>query len=103
MNVTVGVCCVCVVLCCVVLCCVLCCVVLCCVALLHVCEWYSVTLIYRVFQCVSYTVVPPYPLIQYPWFQLSAVYQGLKKNWKLKEINGSQVTERAMREWSVTW
>jgi hypothetical protein len=25
------------------------------------------------------TVMPPYPLIQYPWFQSSAVYRGLKK------------------------
>jgi hypothetical protein len=36
-----------------------------------------------------YTVVPPYPLIQYPlihypWFQLSAVYRGPKKNCKVK-------------------
>ena len=32
---------------------------------------------------------PPYPRIQYPRFQLSAVYCGLKKIWKIKEINGS--------------
>jgi hypothetical protein len=33
--------------------------------------------------------MPPYPLIQYPWFQLSVVYQSKKKNLKIKEINGS--------------
>jgi hypothetical protein len=37
---------------------------------------------------VIITVMPPYPLIQYPHFQLSAVYRGLKKNLKIKEING---------------
>jgi hypothetical protein len=31
----------------------------------------------RVFLC---TAVPPYLLIQYPWFQLSAVYRGPPKN-----------------------
>jgi hypothetical protein len=30
-----------------------------------------------------------YPLIQYSWFQLSAVHRGLQKNRKIKEINGS--------------
>jgi hypothetical protein len=35
------------------------------------------------------TVVPPYPLIQYPRFQLSAVYRGPKKKWKIKEKSGS--------------
>ena len=48
MNVTVDVCRVCI---------VLCCVVLCCVVLLHVCGWYSVALICRVFLCVRY----PFP------------------------------------------
>jgi hypothetical protein len=28
---------------------------------------------------IAYTGVPPYPLIQYPWFQLSTVYCGPKK------------------------
>jgi hypothetical protein len=36
----------------------------------------------------SKTVVPPYPLIQYPRFQLSTVYRGPKRM-KIKEINGS--------------
>jgi hypothetical protein len=31
--------------------------------------------------------VPPYPLIQYPRFQLSAVQRGPGKNWKIKEID----------------
>jgi hypothetical protein len=31
------------------------------------------------------TAVPPYPLIQYPWFQLSAVYRGPKIIEKLKK------------------
>jgi hypothetical protein len=36
------------------------------------------------------TGVPPYPLIQYLLFQLSAVYRGPeKKNWKIKEISSS--------------
>jgi hypothetical protein len=35
------------------------------------------------------TGVPPYSLIQYPQFQLSAVYRGPKINLKIKEINGS--------------
>jgi hypothetical protein len=33
--------------------------------------------------------VRPYALIQYPRFQLSAVHRGLKKQLKIKEINGS--------------
>jgi hypothetical protein len=33
---------------------------------------------------ITYTVVPPYPLIQHPRFQLSAVYRGPPKNWKIK-------------------
>jgi hypothetical protein len=37
----------------------------------------------------SYTGVPPYLLIQYPRFQLSAVHGSPPKNWKIKEINGS--------------
>jgi hypothetical protein len=36
------------------------------------------------------TVVPPYPLIQYPRFN-----RGPKKDWKIKEIN--------KRERAVTW
>jgi len=32
---------------------------------------------------------PLYLRIQYPWFQLSAVYHGPKKIWKIREINGS--------------
>jgi hypothetical protein len=36
----------------------------------------------------NYTAMPPYQLIQYPWFQLSIFYRGSKK-WKIKEINGS--------------
>jgi hypothetical protein len=28
---------------------------------------------------IDNTVMSPYPLIQYPWFQLSAVYCGQKK------------------------
>jgi hypothetical protein len=35
------------------------------------------------------TAVPPFPLIQYLWFQLSVVYHDLKKNWKIKELSGS--------------
>jgi hypothetical protein len=35
------------------------------------------------------TVMPLYLLIQYPWFQLYAVYHGPKRNWKIKEINVS--------------
>jgi len=36
-----------------------------------------------------YTGGPPYPRIQYPQFQLSAVYRGPKIFfWKIKEING---------------
>jgi hypothetical protein len=35
------------------------------------------------------TVVHPYPLIQYSQFRSAAVYHGLKKNWKIKEIIGS--------------
>jgi hypothetical protein len=31
-------------------------------------------------KCKDSTVVPPYPLIQYPRFLLSAVYYGLKKS-----------------------
>jgi hypothetical protein len=30
------------------------------------------------------TVVPPYPLIKYPRFQLHAVYRGPKKKFKIK-------------------
>jgi hypothetical protein len=37
----------------------------------------------------QYTVVSLYPLIHHPRFQLSTVYCDLKKNWKIKEINGS--------------
>jgi hypothetical protein len=37
----------------------------------------------------EYTGEPPYPRIQYPRFQLSAVGRGPKKLWKIKEINGS--------------
>jgi hypothetical protein len=40
-----------------------------------------------------YTVGPPYPLIQYPRFAAAG-----KKNWKIKEINGSQVSNRAPGE-----
>jgi len=32
---------------------------------------------------------PPYPQIQYLQFQISAVYCCPKKNWKIKEMNGS--------------
>ena len=32
---------------------------------------------------------PPYLRIRYPQFQLSAIYRGLKKIRKIKEINGS--------------
>lgn len=32
---------------------------------------------------------PLYPRIQYPWFQLSAVYRAWKKIWKINEIKGS--------------
>jgi hypothetical protein len=35
------------------------------------------------------TVVPPYPLIQYLQFQLSAVCHSLKNNLKIEEINSS--------------
>ena len=38
---------------------------------------------------VVYTDGPPYPRIQYPRFQLSAVGRGPKKIWKITEINGS--------------
>jgi hypothetical protein len=31
------------------------------------------------------TGVPPYPLFEYPWFQLSAVHHGLKNIGKLKK------------------
>jgi hypothetical protein len=41
------------------------------------------------------TVVPPYPRIQYPRFQLSALYRDTKKNRKIKEINGSKFAKRA--------
>jgi hypothetical protein len=34
------------------------------------------------------TGVPPYPVIQYPQFQLSAVHRGPTKKWNIKEING---------------
>jgi hypothetical protein len=37
--------------------------------------------------------MPPYLLIQNPWFQLCAVYRGLKKNWNIKEINDLQVSK----------
>jgi hypothetical protein len=40
-------------------------------------------------QTIPYTGVPPYPLIQYPRLQLSAVYRSQKKVLKIKEINGS--------------
>jgi hypothetical protein len=45
-----------------------------------------------------YTVVPPYPLIQYLQFQLSMVHRGLNKNWKIKEINVLQVSKRPTSE-----
>jgi hypothetical protein len=38
------------------------------------------------------TVVPPYPLIQDPRFTAA------RKNLKIKEINGSQVSKRASSE-----
>jgi hypothetical protein len=39
---------------------------------------------------IKNTVMPRYPLIQYPRFQLPKVYRGRKeKNWKIKEINVS--------------
>jgi hypothetical protein len=34
---------------------------------------------------IKITVMPPYPLIQYPWLQLSTVYRGPKKKGKLKK------------------
>jgi hypothetical protein len=34
----------------------------------------------------TYTVVPPYQLMQYPQFQLSMVYRGSKKILKIKEM-----------------
>jgi hypothetical protein len=36
-----------------------------------------------------YTGVPLYLVIQYLRFQLFAVHGSLKRNWKVKEINGS--------------
>jgi hypothetical protein len=44
---------------------------------------------YKLCDSKRYTFMPLYPLIQCPQFQLSAVYCGLKKNLKIKEINGS--------------
>jgi hypothetical protein len=42
--------------------------------------------------------VPLYPLFQNLQFQLSAVYSGMTKKWKIKEVNGSQVSKRAPSE-----
>jgi hypothetical protein len=39
-----------------------------------------------------------YPRIQYPQFQLSAVYHSPKKIWKIKELNVSKVSKRAPSE-----
>jgi hypothetical protein len=50
------------------------------------------------------TVVPPDLLIQYPLFQLSAVYRGPKK--KLENERNKQFVSfktRAKRERAVTW
>ena len=41
---------------------------------------------------------PPCPRIQYPRFQLSAVYRFPKKIWKIKEINVSYVSKSAPSE-----
>jgi hypothetical protein len=50
-----------------------------------------------------YTGVPPYPLIQYPWFQLSAVHRGQNKIENERNKWFISFETRAMREKAVTW